>query len=110
MKKNKDELESILPNFFLRKRRIFPFFADKLGHFIANVFYPICNKRSSLLLKRKNESLVGLTPGLNFDLTTLIIILAVTSKSVLKIREAFFSVLIRTLKLLYFILFFDYLA
>ena len=37
--------------FFLCKQRIFPFFADKLGHFIANAFFSICNKHSSLLAK-----------------------------------------------------------
>ena len=32
-------LESKLPNFFLHKRNILPFFAIKLGHFIVNTFF-----------------------------------------------------------------------
>ena len=43
--------ESILPNFFLCKRIIFPFFAVKLGHFIVNTYYRICYKHSSLRAK-----------------------------------------------------------
>ena len=53
---------------FLRKQRIFPVFADKLGHFIADAFFPYVTNTQAYQRKsetRKNESLVRLTPGLD---------------------------------------------
>ncbi len=37
---SKTSQESILPNFFLRKTKIFPVFSIKLGHFIAHTLFP----------------------------------------------------------------------
>ena len=65
------KLESILPSFFLRKRRIFPFFAVKLGHFIADAFFPYVTNTQAYQRKSeiwKNESLAGSTSGLIVDL------------------------------------------
>ena len=52
---------------FLRKQRIFPVFADKLGHFKADAFFPYVTNTQAYHQKsetRKNESLVRLTPEL----------------------------------------------
>ena len=54
--------------FFLCKRRIFWFFDNKLGHFLADAFFPCVTSTQAYQQKsenRKNKSLVGLTPGCN---------------------------------------------
>ena len=54
---------------FLRKRRIFPFFAYKLDHFLWIHIFPFLTNTQAYQQKsenRKNESLVGSTPGVNF--------------------------------------------
>ena len=51
---------------FLRKRRIFPVYTDKLGRFIADAFFPYVTNTKAYQRKSetwKNESLVRLTPG-----------------------------------------------
>jgi hypothetical protein len=63
---------SILPNFFLCKTWIFSFFAILLGHFKEQtIFYNATNTQAyqQKSEKRRNQSLVGLTPGLNLTKT-----------------------------------------
>ena len=59
--------------FFLRKRRIFSFFATKLGHCTVHTFFSYATNSQAYQQKsenRKNESLVRLTPGLFFYLSS----------------------------------------
>ncbi len=58
-------LEQILPNVFLCYNIIFPFFAIKLGRFMANAFLHMLRALkfiSEKLENKENQSLVGLTP------------------------------------------------
>ena len=60
--------------FFLRKRRIFSVVPDKLGHFIADAFFPYVTNTQAYQRKsetRKNESFVRLTPGLTSKINLL---------------------------------------
>ena len=50
-RKQNQNQESILPNFFSSKRRIFLFFVTKLGHFIVQTPFVICYKHSSITVK-----------------------------------------------------------
>ena len=55
--------ESIVPNFFLRKQRIFPFFAAKLGRCTVHTFIKTLKLNSEHWKNQKNESLIGSTLG-----------------------------------------------
>ncbi len=62
---SQNDLESILPNFFLRKTKIFSMFCYSGVPFQSTDYIFLCYKHSSLKWKskkRRNQSLVGLTP------------------------------------------------
>jgi hypothetical protein len=50
-------LESILPNFFLRKTKIFPFFDFKLGHFKFKQYLIMVQTLKLTNKKRKSEEI-----------------------------------------------------